>query len=173
MPELAKWDNFYVIVGSAAGALIGLQFVVLTLIADKPPVGAEGSRRRVRQSDDRPLQRRVASVGTSACAVADNYHGGVVLGSCGLRRDGLYGDRYRTNAKAAGIQTTIRGLVVSHRVALHRVCDARDLGILGSVAHTRCLVCRGRRGVNVAFHRHPQCLGQRRLPCAGKHGECP
>lgn len=41
MAELAKWDNFYVIVGSAAGALIGLQFVVLTLIANKPPVGAE------------------------------------------------------------------------------------------------------------------------------------
>ena len=40
MPELAKWDNFYVIVGSAAGALIGLQFVVMTLIAEKPPAGA-------------------------------------------------------------------------------------------------------------------------------------
>jgi len=38
--ELAKWDSFYVIVGSAAGALIGLQFVVLTLIAVRPPVGA-------------------------------------------------------------------------------------------------------------------------------------
>jgi hypothetical protein len=36
MTELAKWDNFYVIVGSAAGALIGLQFVVLTLIAQTP-----------------------------------------------------------------------------------------------------------------------------------------
>lgn len=36
MTELAKWDNFYVIVGSAAGALIGLQFVVLTLIAQMP-----------------------------------------------------------------------------------------------------------------------------------------
>ncbi len=36
MTELAKWDNFYVIVGSAAGALIGLQFVVLTLIAQRP-----------------------------------------------------------------------------------------------------------------------------------------
>ncbi len=36
MPELAKWDSFYVIVGSAAGALIGLQFVVLTLIAARP-----------------------------------------------------------------------------------------------------------------------------------------
>ena len=40
MSELAKWDSFHVIVGSAAGALIGLQFVVLTLIADRPPAGA-------------------------------------------------------------------------------------------------------------------------------------
>ena len=40
MSELAKWDSFYVIMGSAAGALIGLQFVVLTLIADRPPAGA-------------------------------------------------------------------------------------------------------------------------------------
>ncbi|HTW30311.1 MAG TPA: hypothetical protein VMD76_01450 [Candidatus Sulfotelmatobacter sp.] len=39
MQELARWDNFYVIVGSAAGALIGLQFVVLTLIAEHPPKG--------------------------------------------------------------------------------------------------------------------------------------
>jgi hypothetical protein len=38
MPELIEWNSFYVIVGSSAGALIGLQFVVLTLIAEKPPV---------------------------------------------------------------------------------------------------------------------------------------
>jgi len=36
MAELAQWDSFYVIVGSAAGALIGLQFVVMTLIAERP-----------------------------------------------------------------------------------------------------------------------------------------
>jgi hypothetical protein len=36
MSELDKWDSFYVIVGSAAGALIGLQFVVMTLIAGRP-----------------------------------------------------------------------------------------------------------------------------------------
>jgi hypothetical protein len=36
MSELAEWDSFYVIVGSAAGALIGLQFVVITLISQKP-----------------------------------------------------------------------------------------------------------------------------------------
>jgi hypothetical protein len=33
---LSGWQNFYVIVGSSAGALIGLQFVVITLIADVP-----------------------------------------------------------------------------------------------------------------------------------------
>lgn len=36
MPELAEWDSFYLIVGGAAGALIGLQFVVMTLLADRP-----------------------------------------------------------------------------------------------------------------------------------------
>jgi hypothetical protein len=37
MSEFAEWESFYVIVGGAAGALIGLQFVVMTLIAEKPP----------------------------------------------------------------------------------------------------------------------------------------
>ena len=36
MSELAGWDSFYVIVGSAAGALIGLHFVVMALIAERP-----------------------------------------------------------------------------------------------------------------------------------------
>jgi hypothetical protein len=36
MTVLAGWENFYVIVGSSAGALIGLQFVVMTLIANRP-----------------------------------------------------------------------------------------------------------------------------------------
>ena len=36
MPALAEWDSFYIIVGPAAGALIGLQFVIMTLMADRP-----------------------------------------------------------------------------------------------------------------------------------------
>jgi hypothetical protein len=36
MTALEGWENFYVIVGSSAGALIGLQFVVITLIAERP-----------------------------------------------------------------------------------------------------------------------------------------
>lgn len=39
MADLNAWDSFYVILGSAAGALIGLQFVVMTLIAERPQVG--------------------------------------------------------------------------------------------------------------------------------------
>lgn len=38
MRELAEWESFYVIIGSAAGALIGLQFVVVALIAERPPL---------------------------------------------------------------------------------------------------------------------------------------
>ncbi len=36
MTPLAGWENFYVIVGSSAGALIGLQFVVITLVSNRP-----------------------------------------------------------------------------------------------------------------------------------------
>jgi len=38
MPAFSEWESFYVIVGSSAGALVGLQFVVITLIADIPTV---------------------------------------------------------------------------------------------------------------------------------------
>ena len=41
MTALAAWQNFYVIVGSSAGALIGLQFVVLSLIANRPTAGPD------------------------------------------------------------------------------------------------------------------------------------
>jgi hypothetical protein len=33
VPILTTWQNFYVIIGSSAGALTGLMFVVITLIA--------------------------------------------------------------------------------------------------------------------------------------------
>ena len=35
-----EWESYYVIVGSSAGALTGLQFVVMTLIADTPAVSS-------------------------------------------------------------------------------------------------------------------------------------
>jgi len=41
MTVLDGWENFYIIVGPSAGALIGLQFVVITLIADTPAARAD------------------------------------------------------------------------------------------------------------------------------------
>ena len=40
MPDFAEWESFYVIVAGAAGALIGLQFVVMTLLADRPQLAS-------------------------------------------------------------------------------------------------------------------------------------
>ena len=41
---LAGWANFYVIVGSSAGALTGLTFVVIALIRDTRRVRPTGLR---------------------------------------------------------------------------------------------------------------------------------
>src|SRR6185503_20423105 len=40
-PALESWASFYVIVGSSAGALTGLQFVVMTLIGERAPSTTE------------------------------------------------------------------------------------------------------------------------------------
>jgi hypothetical protein len=40
--SLVAWESFYVIVGSSAGALTGLQFVVITLIANSPRRATSG-----------------------------------------------------------------------------------------------------------------------------------
>ena len=37
---LSRWENFYVIVGSSAGALTGLQFVVIALISESQTTGS-------------------------------------------------------------------------------------------------------------------------------------
>ena len=42
MPAFTEWQNFYVIAGSWAGALIGWQLVVITLIANMPRVADQG-----------------------------------------------------------------------------------------------------------------------------------
>lgn len=45
MFALRGWTDFYVIVGSSAGALIGLQFVVMSLIAQVPTALSSGDAR--------------------------------------------------------------------------------------------------------------------------------
>jgi hypothetical protein len=40
---ISSWESFYVIVGSSGGALIGLQFVVITLIAERRHLATAGA----------------------------------------------------------------------------------------------------------------------------------
>lgn len=47
MNLLEGWENFYIIVGSSAGALIGLMFVVITLMADMPITGIDEQASKV------------------------------------------------------------------------------------------------------------------------------
>lgn len=65
MPAFERWQNFYVIVGSSAGALIGLQFVVISLIT--------GMR-----------NRRIDPQAGTAFATPAIIHFGVVLGLSGI-----------------------------------------------------------------------------------------
>jgi|SRR2546428_2036492 len=41
---LTAWENFYIIVASSAGALTGLQFVVITLVAEIRPLSGSGTQ---------------------------------------------------------------------------------------------------------------------------------
>src|SRR4051794_27504003 len=41
---LAGWESFYVITGTAAATLIGLQFVVITLVTQRSTGSTEGNR---------------------------------------------------------------------------------------------------------------------------------
>ena len=45
MPPFAAWESFYVIIGSSAAALTGLQFVVITLGAERRALGDGGTTR--------------------------------------------------------------------------------------------------------------------------------
>lgn len=45
MELLKEWESFYVIVGSSGAALVGLQFVVITLIAERQRVTSQGALR--------------------------------------------------------------------------------------------------------------------------------
>lgn len=81
---LSAWQNFYVIIGSSAGALIGLQFVVITLIAgtrhraEGESIAAFGTPTVVHFGEALTLSALMSAPWPSRVAVA------VVLGLCGL-----------------------------------------------------------------------------------------
>lgn len=82
-PLLAQWQNFYVIAGSSAGALTGLQFVVMALIAESE---VHSSMREVRAFGTPTVVHFCAALLVSAIASAPWQtlpHAAIALGACG------------------------------------------------------------------------------------------
>ena len=106
MSELAHWDSFYVIIGSAAGALVGLQFVVLTLVAERPP---EGDAEMAGAAFATPTIVHFSSVLLVAAILRMPWHSMMLLSVCwGLV--GLFGVVYsgivakRLNSQSGGYE---------------------------------------------------------------------
>ena len=100
MTPLAGWENFYVIVGSSAGALIGLQFVVITLIAEIP---AGGDMERASSAFATPVIVHFGAVLLLAAVISVPWHamGGVaivwaVMGIAGVIYELIVARRMRT-----------------------------------------------------------------------------
>lgn len=80
---LKAWENFYVIIGSSAAALTGLQFVVIALGAESK---AMGNQQSVRAFGTPTILHFVAVLLISAIVTApwpDTWQATVALGVCG------------------------------------------------------------------------------------------
>ncbi len=81
---LAEWDNFYIIAGSVAGALIGLQFVVIALLADSRK---RATHREIAAFGTPTVLHFCAALGLSALLSAPwtSLSGiGVAVAACGI-----------------------------------------------------------------------------------------
>ena len=170
MSELAKWDSFYVVVGSAAGALIGLQFVVATLIAERPAL-------RVAEAGAAFATPTIVHFGTALLLTALTTGSVAVvhcsrssLGTGGHQWSSIRGDRGSANAAAKHISTGPRGLAVLCRAAFGGVRTTRAVAIRRSQPHARGPVLRRICSTAAAFRRHSQCLGHHRLSCVCQKG---
>ena len=85
MTALGGWENFYVIVGSSAGALIGLQFVVMALVSDMPRTPNQAQTGHAFATPTMcSLRSRVAAISGAQCSMAQHRRGRSCLGLMGL-----------------------------------------------------------------------------------------
>jgi hypothetical protein len=132
---LASWEAFYVIVGSSAAALTGLQFVVIVLGADLNTLGGMPAIRAF----GTPTIVHFCAVLLISVLVSAPWHGrsgaGLALGVCGM----------------AGVAYMIMVVRHARRQAIY-VPDLEDWtwhGVLPLVAYAALL------GAAIVFLRHP------------------
>lgn len=135
MTVLAGRQNFYVIVGSSAGALIGLQFVVLSLMSNTPTAsltltpGTHSRRPRSFISEPRSgSQPFLARHGTRWAHLS-------TLGDRWTRRGGIHHGRRSAHARTGRVPLPVRGLVVSCCAALRSLLDLGWAAYRHSFAH--------------------------------------
>jgi hypothetical protein len=88
MPEsasaLSSWESFYVIVGTSGGALVGLQFVVVTLLAGRRDLAVEDTL----DAFGTPTVVHLAGALTLSAIMSAPWHSldslSVVTGMCGV-----------------------------------------------------------------------------------------
>ena len=154
MTALTGWENFYVIVGSSAGALIGLQFVVITLIAETPILrdaeraGSAFATPTIVHFEAVLLLSAVISAPWPGIAAAAFLWGGL----------GLVGAVYvvvvaRRMRNANRLLTPVRGPALSCSPALRGLCNASWVGLRGSLECRRRTIWRWSGGA-AARNRH-------------------
>ncbi len=163
MLPLTNWANFYVIVGSSAGALTGLTFVVISLIAGRRIDEARTGAECVHHANHRPFWRGAPGDGTPQCPVDIACSSRAPADPGKSWSAGLCGSRL--------VATTARDLLSAGvgRLALVRGaanCRVNGDSGLGDTASQPCHVgaIRYRCGVGAApGHWHPQRVGCRHL----------
>src|SRR5438132_13571032 len=134
MSELTDWNSFYVIVGSSAGALIGLQFVVIALIAETPDARADAQAGAAFSTPSvGAFRSRAVVVSDYQRSVAYDRRCRSCLGLNGHQWDCVRPHRGSAYAIANCLSTCIRGLVVSRSASTCGVCNSGRLGIRGAV----------------------------------------
>ncbi len=173
MSELAEWESFYVIVGGGAAALIGLQFVVLTLIAEKPHLGAPDAGAAFAT----PTIVHFSTVLLLAAVLRVPWQGiAAVAAIWGFA--GLSGMMYAVVvARRMRLQTAYRpeledwSFHVLLPFAAYATLALSALGARGFLAYPRGFARRRSRYPAAPFHRDSQRLGRGLLPRIRQHAE--
>jgi ABC-type transport system involved in multi-copper enzyme maturation permease subunit len=154
MAALAGGDSFYVIVGSAAGALIGLQFVVATLIAERPPLrvaeaGAAFATPTIWHFAAALLLSALLRAPWPAITVAAILWG--IVGLSGVVYVVVVARRMRAQTV---YEPQFETLAISSSAAACGIRDACGIGIYSTCAHAWDSVCSWSRDAVVAICWH-------------------
>ncbi len=165
MHPLSPWQNFYVVVGSAAGALTGLQFVSMAVLADMP-VGPDDVEASTAFST--PSIVHFGTVLLLAAVLVMPWRG-IAGPAIVWALAGLAGILYilaiaRRMRRQQSYRAGIRGLVLPRDPPPRRLSLPLGLSSSRPVRRFRRPVCPRRSRAPLAVHRHSKHLGQHHLP---------